>query len=329
VEAPLLSIAIPSFGRPGALGELLESVAKEVAGAPAGLVEVCITDDASISLEAVEVALAFAERHPYASLRIRPNNVGLERNVLGVGEPCRGGYLLIVGNDDILLPGALETILEDIEVTSAPVLLYAKHRINSDGSPRDEVPGSIPIDLEADGTHLFPTLIDAAREQGLLSTFGYLGPIVMRREPFMAVDPTPYLDLTMYAPLWVMVEAFSSEAVFYRNRTTILHRTPSPTDKHAEALGRREEEFMTGGRARRSRYFGTALAATLQRLVDRAALERAVLATLPERLNTELLLVDWIAGNRGLDPTMENRLSASVVEDANRFFADAPAASVP
>lgn len=329
VESPLLSIAIPSFNRPGALAELLASIVREVSTCPPGLVEVCITDDASPDPEVVEIALAFAEQHRFASLRLHPSNVGIERNVIAAGEPCRGEYLLLVGNDDLLTPGALTTILDDLRNTAAPLLLYAKRRINLDGSPRTDIAGSIPIELPAGEAHVFESCIDAARQQGLLSTFGFIGPIVRRRHPFLAIDPSPYLDLTMYSQVCVTIEAFAREAVFYRNAATIIHRTPTMPQKHAESLGRREEEFMRGGSARQARYFGTSLAAALQRLIDRGALEHETVATLPERLMTNLSLVDWIAYNRSIDPAMDERLGADVVADADRFSTSLAATEPP
>lgn len=321
VTSPLLSIAIPSFNRPSALAELLASIAEEVATCPDGVVEVCITDDASPDPETIETALAFAERYPFASLRVQPANVGLERNVMAAAEPCRGDYLMLVGNDDVLVDGALKTILSDIHETDASVLLYGKRRINLDGSPRADVAGSIPIELEPGDAHLFDTLVEAASGQGFLSTFGFLSPIVVRREPFLAVDPRPYLGLTLYARACVLIAAFAGDPVFYRNTPAILHRTQTPTQKHAESLGRREEEFMGGGRTRLSRYFGTSLAAALQRLVDSGAIDHHALAAMPERLMTDLTLIEWIANNRGMDPTFDARLDPVVVGDADRFFA--------
>jgi hypothetical protein len=320
VESPVLSIAIPSFDRPAQLADLLASIAAEVEVCPDGLVEVCITDDASKDPEAIEIALAFAEQHRFASLQVQQHNVGIERNILAAGKPCRGEYLLLIGNDDILIPGALDTILHDVRSTSAPLLIYSKRRMNLDGSPHPDVTGSIPIELPPGEAHVFGSSVDAARERGLLSTFGFIGPIVKRRLPFLAVDPSPYLDLTMYAQVFVTMEAFAREAVFYRNVATILHRTPTPAQKHAEALSRPTEEFMSGGKARLARYFGTSLAAALQRLIDRGALDHATTASMPEHLMTKRPLAEWISHNRKLDPAVEERLDVSVVEDADRFF---------
>ena len=328
VDSPLLSIGIPSFERPSALAELLASIEQEMEACPSGLVEVCIVDDASADPEVVEIALDFAEQNRFASLVVRPKNIGLERNLIGAARPCRGEYLLVVGNDDVLVPGALPLILADLEAGLAPVLLYAKGRINLDGTPHDPVPGTTPIDLEENGTHVFDTLVDAARRQGLLSTFGFSGQIVTPRARFVATDPTPYLDLTMYSRSFVTIAAFFDQPVFYRNRPTILHRTPKPAEKHSESLGRPEEEFMAAGLRRRARYLGTALAAALQRLVDHGALTVTDLVEMPEQLMTPLPLVEWISNNRRIDPEIDDRLEGAVVADAVRLFTSIDRASM-
>jgi glycosyltransferase involved in cell wall biosynthesis len=328
LHSPLLSIAIPSFNRPIAFKELLSSIADEVAACPPGTIEVCITDDASPDLQTIETAVAFTESHQFASLRIQPANVGLERNVMAAGEACSGEYLMLVGNDDLLASGVLTKILEDISEGDAPVLLYGKSRINLDGSPRPDIPGSIPVEIGSGATHRFPSMIDASRRQGFLSTFGFAGPMVVQRVPFMAIDPGPYLDLTMYARTAVLLEAFSQEPVLYHNVEAILHRTATPEHKHAESLGRKEEDFMAGGRTRLARYYGTSLAATLQRLIDRGAFDHDTIATMPEMLMTDLTLVNWIVRNRRIDPRVDERLGGDVVADAERFLA-AQAALAP
>ena len=318
----MLSIAIPSFNRPGELMECLTSVEREVTALAGDNVEVCVTDDASTDPDTFEVAASFAERCGFVSVHRQSGNVGIERNVFAACAPCRGDYLMMLGNDDLLLPGALETILEDILGAAEPVLLYSKNRITKDGSPRDAITDSTnPIEVPAGATHRFATMLDAASQRGLISTFGFIGPIVMERKRLAAIDPSPYLDLTMYAPMLALVEAFHDLPVRFRNVPTLLHRSPTQIQKHAEAVGRREEEFMTGGDQRRSRYFGTTLAAALQRLVDRGAIDGTFIARASEALLTQLPLVEWIAANRDVDPTLDERLDAEIVSDAERFFA--------
>jgi hypothetical protein len=321
VAEPLLSIAIPSFNRPAALAECLHSIERELADVPAGLVEVCITDDVSTDPETLEIAADFAERSPFASLRQQPTNVGLERNILAACEPCRGEHVLILGNDDKFVVGALSTVIDDLRDVDPSVYLFERQRINADGSPHRPVAGTDPIDLPAGDAHLFATLLEATRRQGFLSTLGFTSHVIFRRQPFVAVDAARYLDLTLYGRVFVLIEAFASERLLFRNAPVVFHRTPTTSQKHAESVGRSEERFMAGGSSRASRYFGTTLAAALQRLVDRGAVDHRYLADLPEtQMAPTLSLVTWIASNRAIDPGLDESLGKAIVADADRLF---------
>jgi hypothetical protein len=45
----------------------------------------------------------------------------------------------------------------------------------------------------------------------------------------------------MYAPTFAIAQAFADCEANYRDVAAVKHRTPSPSQKHAEALGRRED----------------------------------------------------------------------------------------
>jgi glycosyltransferase involved in cell wall biosynthesis len=319
VVAPLLTIAIPSFNRPDELTACLDSVAREVLAHGNDAVEVCITDDASTDPDALETAAQFAMKHGFAALRVNPENVGLERNLLESVRSCRGRYVLILGNDDMLCPDALHTVVADLSSEGTPPLwVYEKLRVNQDGDAVPPVPGSTPIELATGESCRFGSFIEAAGGQGLLSTFGFISQVVFERAPFRAVDEAPFLDLTMYPQVFVMAQAFASTVVGYRNHPIVFHRTPTHARKFAESLGRREQSFMAGGRLRASRYFGSTYAASLQRAIDRGALRFEDVIQLPERLMGSGSVVDWIDANRsGAEiPT----LPSDVIVDADRFF---------
>ena len=215
-------------------------------------------------------------------------------------------------------------MIDDLRANHEPVHVYEKTRITVDGRLHANVPGSSPIDLPSGATSRFATLVDAASKQGLLSTFGFISQIVYRTEPFLAVDPDTYLDLTMYPQAFILLEAFGQQPVAYRNTPIALHRTATQAHKLTEAIGRREERFMAGGPARLSQYFGTTLAAAWQRSIDHGAVDRTTISQLPERLLTRLTMVDWIRHNRAIDPDFDRSLDRHVVEDAQRFFREAP-----
>ena len=321
IAEPLLTVAIPSFNRPAALAECLASVEREVVGRYDDIVEVCVVDDASTDPDTLEVALAFAERNPFASVHRQPVNLGIERNVLDTARRSRGTYTWLFGNDDAMVEGAMATVIGDLRAVGAAFHLYEKSRITVDGEPRDAVPGSSPIDAPAGATCEFPGLIEAASRQGFFSTFGYITQYVFRTDAFNAADASPFFDLTMYPQVFMLVQAFGHDRVVYRNTPVALHRTSSQPQKLVEALGRREEEFMAGGTPKLSRYFGTTLAAAWQRAIDLGAITASSLAVVPERLMTDQSLVEWIRRNRKLDAGRDADLDRAVVADGERFLA--------
>lgn len=320
VPEPMLSIAIPSFNRPTMLETCLASLEEEIGQRTDNVVEVCITDDASTDPDTIEVAASFCERVRFGSLRRHPTNIGLDRNLISACAPCRGKYVLVLGNDDVLVTGAIRTILDDLRGSHAPIHLYEKTRINRDGTRRPPVPGSSPVEVGRGEEHRFRTMFDAARKQGYLSTFGFVSQVVFCREPFAGIDAEPYLGLTMYPQVFVLLEAFGSQPVHYRNSTIVLHRTPTAAQKRAEGLGRREEVFMFGGVPKQTRYFGTTLAASWQRLIDRTGVDHALIINAVERLMTPKTLVDWMICNRAADRELDGRLDSVVVGDAERLF---------
>ena len=318
---PLLSVAVPGFNRPSLLEECLASIVAELECVEPGTVEIVVTDDQSPDRRAAAVAAEFARMHPFVGLRINSENLGLEANLLEAARGCRGEYLWIFGNDDRWVPSGFAQVLEDIRAAPADVLLFEKSRIGLDGRPLPDREGNAPIKLDPGQAHRFDRLVDVGTYNGVNSSLGWISQVVMRRKPFMAVDPEPYLGLTMYPQLAMMLQAFGDRPLFYRNHRAALHRSPTAPQRLAELLGRREATFWQVGRVQRARWFGASYAALLQRVVDRSGLETTDFANHVERLWTKQPLVDWVESNwrEGLADGLE--LPGEWLSDARRFFA--------
>ncbi len=316
---PLLSIAIPSFNRPEALAVCLQSIVDQLDDT--GRVEVWVTDDASPDVLAPKTAHRFAVEHPEIGFVPLAANIGLERNLIRCLEPCRGRFVLILGNDDFLLDGALDAMLADLEQTDLGILLYEKTRFSSDLSARlARVPGSTPIEIGPGERHRFDSPFEAAQESGLLSAFGFISQVVFLREPFVAVDADPFFGLTMYPQVAVLLAAFADHEVGYHNLPIVAHRTNEQATKLVETMGRPEETFMTGGDVKASNWFGPTLAAMLQRAADAGGYDAQRYKDLPERLFSSQPLVDWIEHNVRLAATHDVQVPAPVAADARRFF---------
>src|SRR5918911_1825747 len=115
-EPVLVSIAIPTFNR---LDYLKEAVASALAQTYER-VEVLIGDDGR-----EEAIRAWGEEIARRDARVRyrrnPYNLGLAGNWNALADAARGEFLVIIGDDDRLLPEFVETLIDVIQSTAAQV----------------------------------------------------------------------------------------------------------------------------------------------------------------------------------------------------------------
>ena len=320
IKDPLLSIAIPSYRRPNELRQCLESVCNQVAESGHNWVEVIIHDDASGDGQTIELAIEFGLQFQFVGVSQNEINLGLDANLRACADMCRGEYLFVLGNDDILLPGALDVLFSDLRDRDFDVVLYEKERWDKHLDRRlPDVPGSTPIEIDQGEVSQFDTVLQVAQRVGFLSAFGFVSTVIMRREPFMACDPVPYSGLTMYPQVGIIIEAFLRLPVLYRNHALVIHRTQTQGQKLAESIGRPEESFMAGRREKAGQWFGTSLAAFMQRAMDRTDLSASEVRELPESLFTPHLLSAWIEINRTIGDELGFVFDDSVTSDADRF----------
>jgi abequosyltransferase len=119
--APIISIAIPTYNR----SRRLEDTLTRLSAHPeifADWVEVVISDNASTD-NTPDVVAAFSERtgKPVRFSR-NASNVGIDGNIHSVSQLATGRYLLLMSDDDLLLPGALARLRQIVEMN--PDLLF-------------------------------------------------------------------------------------------------------------------------------------------------------------------------------------------------------------
>lgn len=113
--APLLSVTIPSYNRPGALAELLDSI---LAQAFDGY-EIVISDDRSPERGAVrDVVTRYQTAHPgriwYFENEV---NLGYDANFRAMVRRAAGEFCFVMGNDDVVAPGAFATVADVVRRT--------------------------------------------------------------------------------------------------------------------------------------------------------------------------------------------------------------------
>jgi glycosyltransferase involved in cell wall biosynthesis len=110
VQPPRLSVCIPSYNRVEHLAPLLDSIfAQEYTNS-----EVVICEDRSPQRERIRaVAAEYAARYP-GRVRYHENaeNLGYDANFREMLRRATGEYCFIMGNDDLVAPGALGTVAD-------------------------------------------------------------------------------------------------------------------------------------------------------------------------------------------------------------------------
>jgi hypothetical protein len=121
-SSPILSICIPTWNRAELLRLFLENLATEIHGLE-DRVEVVVADNASTDHTA-EVVNQSKLTITYGK---QPKTVGITNNIFfATCDLARGEFVWLLGDDDLILPGGIERVLDSI--TRAPDVDY--HYIN-------------------------------------------------------------------------------------------------------------------------------------------------------------------------------------------------------
>jgi abequosyltransferase len=119
-----LSIGIPSYNRPNELKELLKSIILQNNNE----IEIVISEDCSPLQSTIEeVVKKFKSKNSNFKITFSSNkiNLGYDANLRLLLEKCSGDYVLFMGDDDKLLPGAIDSVLHAIENKDVAVVLRA------------------------------------------------------------------------------------------------------------------------------------------------------------------------------------------------------------
>lgn len=107
-----ITIAVPAFGRPNELSELLESIL----AAPLLPAEVLICEDlspqrAEIVAACESKAAEFFARGASLRLVLNPENLGYDGNLRNIFQSSRTKYTMLLGDDDAILPNCIQDIV--------------------------------------------------------------------------------------------------------------------------------------------------------------------------------------------------------------------------
>jgi len=120
----LLSICIPTRNRAGYLQELLAALELQVRehGISPRALSIHVSDNASTD-ETAALVQGKARHLPHLSYQRHPENVGAERNVLACARLAQSPFCWIVGDDEVLNPGALAHVLAALQEPKLALLI--------------------------------------------------------------------------------------------------------------------------------------------------------------------------------------------------------------
>ena len=121
---PKLSVCISTYNRAEWLAASLKNW-QRLYPEPIPDVEMLVCDNASTDHTA-EVVKPYLSRLDF-SYRRNPVNVGMLGNLRETAHSARGSYIWILGDDDLIMPGAIESILRAIEAYPNVALCYLNY----------------------------------------------------------------------------------------------------------------------------------------------------------------------------------------------------------
>lgn len=186
---PRISVCIPAYNRAALLPPLLDSIFSQSFDD----IEVVIAEDGSPEREAISaVAEEYSVRFPGRVIyRENPVNLGYDGNLRRLVELARGDYVLFMGNDDLMAPGALGAVAGAV----------ARHRdvgvvLRSYASFRDDPENREQVFRYFDGERFFPagpeTIVTFFRRSVFISG------MVVRREPAQACATAEFDGSLLY-----------------------------------------------------------------------------------------------------------------------------------
>jgi glycosyltransferase involved in cell wall biosynthesis len=121
----ILSIAIPAYKRPEQLGQCIASIASQLAN-HAYDANIIVFDDSLSNINKITIESARAKYSCNIELISNSKNFGIDGNIENCLSYGCSDYLLVLGEDDVLLPGAMREIFNIIN-EHKPDLIYTSY----------------------------------------------------------------------------------------------------------------------------------------------------------------------------------------------------------
>jgi abequosyltransferase len=176
-----LSLCIATLNRAGYIGATLDAILPQLTPD----VEVVVVDGASTD-QTPEVMAAYCGRHPNVVYRREPGNSGVDADFDKAVNYARGDYCWLMSDDDLVVPGAIARVLD--QLADAPQALI----VNAEIRDRELVGLLKPRQWEGTQDRRY----DASGHESFFAEAGsylsFIGGVVVERRWWLARDRAPF-----------------------------------------------------------------------------------------------------------------------------------------
>jgi len=190
-EKPLLTIAIPTWNRAPFLRLTLAQLRQEMARVPNGKVELLISDNCSQD-ETASVVEHFTQSGLSVHYTKNQENIGSDANIAQCFNLAQGKYVLILGDDDLFVDGALDILLHRLSDNDYGIICLRSYGFELDF--RKEYPGGHGKDKTFKDGGKFLAAI------GPLMTL--ISSCVINKKLLSSVDALQFLVVIWYRCIW-------------------------------------------------------------------------------------------------------------------------------
>jgi abequosyltransferase len=185
-DKPLLSICIPTYNRAEFLKDALDSILRQINENNKDKVEICISDNASED-NTEELVNEYQKKSQIPIIYHKnEKNMGADYNYLKVVEIANGEYCWLLGSDDIIEDGGIDTVLEEIEGNGDVVDIFIVKQKGYDKELKKKINLRSPLINDDGNDVLFNNSVNALNRVELWD-WGYISAMVINRKKWLSI----------------------------------------------------------------------------------------------------------------------------------------------
>ncbi len=194
-----LTIAIPTYNRKNELKKCLDSLLPQIVDG----VRILITDNAST--DGTEDLIKTEYNYPFLTYHRNKENYGMDGNFLNCFRLVNEGYVQLLSDDDVLVPGTINAVLQYVE--EEPALVFLKS-----GTQRDLE------EIKDEKCSRFDNAEAYLKHVGIWFTF--LSSLVVKRNLVDITNAEKYMGTSF-------MQVYMYTTTFLKSQKIILRETPS------------------------------------------------------------------------------------------------------